>query len=68
MYGRSLYFDTSKIKKELNFEPKYSSDKAILDSYNDFLLDKNLTYGSYHQKKIANKKLARFIPFVLNFL
>lgn len=68
MYGRSLYFDISKIKKELNFEPKYSSDKAILDSYNDFLLDKNLTYGSYHQKKIANKKLARFIPFVLNFL
>jgi len=68
MYGRSLYFDISKIEKELNFKPKYSSDKAILDSYNDFLLDKKLTYGSYHQKKIANKKLAKFIPFFLKFL
>jgi len=68
MYGRSLYFDISKIKKELNFEPKYSCDKAILESYNDFLLDNDLTYGSYHQKKISNKKLAKFIPFFLRLL
>ena len=68
MYGRSLYFDISKIKKELNFEPEYSCHKAILESYNNFLLDNDLTYGSYHQKKIANKKLAKFIPFFLKLL
>lgn len=68
MYGRSLYFDISKINKELNFQPKYSSDKAILESYNDFLLGKDLINGSLHQKKVANKKLARFVPFFLKIL
>ena len=56
------------INKELNFQPKYSSDKAILESYNDFLLGKDLINGSLHQKKIANKKLARFVPFFLKIL
>jgi nucleoside-diphosphate-sugar epimerase len=68
MYGRSLYFDISKIKKELNFNPRYSSDQAILESYNNFLLDQDFNQGSLHQRKISKKRLARIIPYLLKLL
>ena len=33
MYGRSLYFDTTKITNELNWKSNFSNKKAIIDSY-----------------------------------
>ena len=41
MYGNSLYFDTSKAEKELNWKSKYSNKEAIIDSYKYFLSYKN---------------------------
>lgn len=36
MYGRSMYFDTSKAAAELGWEPRYSNEEMIVDSYEWF--------------------------------
>tara|TARA_B100000287_G_scaffold251893_1_gene236687 strand:- start:3682 stop:4731 length:1050 start_codon:yes stop_codon:yes gene_type:complete len=36
MYGRSLYFNIDKAKKELGFNPKYSTREMFRESYNWF--------------------------------
>lgn len=33
MYGRSMYFDISKAKRELGWIPKYSNDAMLIESY-----------------------------------
>ncbi len=33
MYGRSLYFDISKARRDLGWQPRYSNDEMILESY-----------------------------------
>lgn len=33
MYGRSLYFDSSKARAELGWRPRYSNDEMLFDSY-----------------------------------
>lgn len=48
MYGRSLYFDTTKIEDELGWESKFSNKEAIIDSYNHYL-------NSYGYKMNQNK-------------
>ena len=42
MYGRSLYFDISKAKNELGFNPKFSTEKCSIKVMN----------GIYQIKKI----------------
>jgi nucleoside-diphosphate-sugar epimerase len=37
MYGRSLYFDITKAKRELNWTPKYSNSEMLADSYDWYL-------------------------------
>ena len=37
VYGESVFFDISKAKKVLNWQPKYSCDQSILDSYNAYI-------------------------------
>lgn len=37
MYGRSMYFDISKSKSELNWQPKYSNLEMLTESYEWYL-------------------------------
>jgi nucleoside-diphosphate-sugar epimerase len=37
MYGRSMYFDSSKASRELGWAPRYSNEEMIADSYDWFL-------------------------------
>ena len=37
MYGRSMYFDISKAKAELGWNPKYSNNQMLLESYQWYL-------------------------------
>jgi len=37
MYGESMYFDTSKMKKELDFVPVFSNEEMICESYDWYL-------------------------------
>ena len=37
MYGRSMYFDTSKAENELSWSPKYSNAEMFIESYKWYL-------------------------------
>jgi nucleoside-diphosphate-sugar epimerase len=37
MYGRSMYFDISKAKRELGWTPQYSNDAMFIESYDWYL-------------------------------
>jgi nucleoside-diphosphate-sugar epimerase len=37
MYGRSMYFDTSKARIELGWTPKYSNEEMLIESYEWYL-------------------------------
>ena len=50
MYGRSLYFDTTKITNELNWKSNYSNKKAIIDSYCHYV---NSPVNYFEKKNIS---------------
>ncbi len=56
MYGRSFYFDISKAKKELGWNPRYSNQEMLIESYNWYLENRNsiLTApaGSHHRSVV----------------
>ncbi|MDR1910886.1 MAG: hypothetical protein LBQ52_00875 [Helicobacteraceae bacterium] len=41
MYGRSMYFDTSKIRDELGYVAKYSNDEMICESYDWYIANRD---------------------------
>jgi dTDP-D-glucose 4,6-dehydratase len=40
MYGRSLYFDISRPKAELGWQPRWSNEEMICESYDWYLQHK----------------------------
>jgi nucleoside-diphosphate-sugar epimerase len=53
MYGRSMYFDISKCKQELNWKPKYSNKEMIIQSYKWYVENREFVLrnksGSHHK-------------------
>tara|TARA_B100000780_G_scaffold278842_1_gene253968 strand:- start:1406 stop:2431 length:1026 start_codon:yes stop_codon:yes gene_type:complete len=41
VYGKSVFFDISKAKKILNWQPKFSNEQSIIASYENYLLIKD---------------------------
>ena len=37
MYGRSFYFDSSKAKNDLNWNPTYTNNEMFIESYDWYL-------------------------------
>ena len=68
MYGRSMYFDISKAKKELQWKPQYSNDSMLQQSYDWYCLNREKiladSSGSHHQSKVKQGVLS----IVKNFL
>jgi len=66
MYGRSLYFDISKAKKNLKFIPKYSTNAMFNESFRSYIGQKNKVKNinnlSHHQKKTP-QLLLKIIKF-----
>lgn len=56
MYGRSLYFDISRAKTDLGWQPRWSNDAMICDSYDWYLAHKDdvsaATTGSAHRSRV----------------
>jgi nucleoside-diphosphate-sugar epimerase len=55
MYGREIYFDLSKPKRELGWMPRYGNSEMIAESYNWFLANTGAltgNQGSFHQKRV----------------
>ena len=68
MYGRSLYFNSEKSKKELGFTPKFSTSKMFEESYDWFLKNINLINNNSElsmHKKPLDEKLLRLIKWML---
>lgn len=65
MYGRSMYFDITKSKNELGFNPKYSNDSMLVESYNWYIQNRttllnSTNHSSPHQKILKQKILSVF--------
>jgi hypothetical protein len=48
MYGRSLYFDIGKAQRELNWQPRFSTDEMFAQSYDWYLANREKSLGSSH--------------------
>jgi dTDP-D-glucose 4,6-dehydratase len=65
MYGKSLYFDITRAKRELGWQPRYSNDEMLFDSYNWYLQNREAierTHGASHHRSPVKQgvlKLAR---------
>jgi nucleoside-diphosphate-sugar epimerase len=69
MYGRSMYFDISKAKNELGWQPKYSSDEMFKQSYDWYCQNRdsiinNKNVRSHHQSKVKQGILSLFNKFL----
>ncbi len=68
MYGRSLYFDISKIEKDLGFTPKHSTTDMFRQSYDWYInnidqISKNIN-ASIHQKPVKELFLSYSIKLL----
>ncbi len=56
MYGRSLYFDITKAQTELNWQPKYSNEEMLIESYESYLANPKKLSGfsapGYHRSPV----------------
>jgi len=46
MYGRSLYFDISRAKRELGWQPRWSNEQMICESYDWYIAHKEQIAGT----------------------
>lgn len=47
MYGRSLYFDISKAQRELNWQPRFSNNEMLVQSYDWYLTNREKILKSH---------------------
>jgi nucleoside-diphosphate-sugar epimerase len=69
MYGESLYFDTSKAKRELKFSPRFTQDMTLSDAYDWYRANRNEVLsgaisGSKHQSKLRQGILS-IVPYLI---
>ncbi len=60
MYGRSMYFDISKAKRDLGWQPRYSNQEMFLESYQWYLKHRaevSTSGGSHHQSAVKQGAL-----------
>ena len=48
MYGRSLYFDISKARRELNWQPRFSTDEMFAQSYDWYLANREKILSAHN--------------------
>jgi nucleoside-diphosphate-sugar epimerase len=61
MYGRSLYFDISKARSELNWQPRFSTDEMLAQSYEWYLVNREKlarSGGSPHRSAVREGVLS----------
>jgi nucleoside-diphosphate-sugar epimerase len=63
MYGRSMYFDISRARTELGWQPRYSNNEMFVDSYRWYLANREAVLNgregmSQHRSALKQKALA----------
>jgi nucleoside-diphosphate-sugar epimerase len=61
MYGQSMWFDISAAKNRLNWQPKYSNEEMILESYRWYVenRDKLSAHGASHHRSPLRQGILR---------
>jgi nucleoside-diphosphate-sugar epimerase len=67
LYGESLWFDTTRARTELGWEPRHSNASMVIESYEWFLAHRKelgATTGSEHQSaaRLGALKLLKRLP------
>lgn len=68
MYGRSMYFDISKARSELGWQPRYSNDEMFVQSYEWYLKNKESvlsSHGASHHRSAVKQGILRLVKWFL---
>jgi nucleoside-diphosphate-sugar epimerase len=70
MYGRAMYFDVAKAKRELRWAPKHGNVEMFCDSYDWYLRHRDEVlhrHGASHHKSPVKQGVLRAVGWALRF-
>lgn len=68
MYGRSLYFDITKAKKELGWHPRFSSNEMFVQSYDWYVKNREQilrSHGASHHRSAVKQGVLSLVKHLL---
>jgi nucleoside-diphosphate-sugar epimerase len=68
MYGRSLYFEISKARTELGWQPRYSNNEMFVQSYDWYLKNREAilrSTGASHHRSAVRQGILRLVKRLL---
>jgi nucleoside-diphosphate-sugar epimerase len=68
MYGRSLYFDITKAKTDLGWQPRFSNNEMFVQSYEWYLKNRELilrSHGASHHRSAVKQGVLGLIKHLL---
>jgi nucleoside-diphosphate-sugar epimerase len=68
MYGRSMYFDISRARAELAWEPRWGNDEMVIDSFDWYVRNRErvLTeHGLSHHRSAVKQGILNFVKRVI---
>ncbi|HWF20274.1 MAG TPA: NAD-dependent epimerase/dehydratase family protein [Verrucomicrobiae bacterium] len=68
MYGRSLYFDITKAKTELGWQPRFSSNEMFVQSYEWYLTNREQilrSHGASHHRSAVKQGVLSLVKHLL---
>jgi nucleoside-diphosphate-sugar epimerase len=70
MYSKSLWFDTDHVRDALGWQPKWSNEEMLADSYDWYLANRSDTAseGRSHHRTIAKQGALRALKLATRFL
>jgi len=68
MYGRSMYFDVTKAKINLDWEPQFSNDEMFIDSYEWYIANRSEVLGqtgASHHRSAVKQGVLKMVKWCL---
>jgi nucleoside-diphosphate-sugar epimerase len=68
VYGKSLYFDVTKAKAELGWQPRYSNEEMIVQSYDWYLAHRDLVLrarGASHHRSPVKQGVLNLVKHLI---
>ena len=68
MYGRSLYFDITKAKTDLGWQPKYSNNEMFVHSYDWYVKNREMilkSHGASHHRSAVKQGILGMVKHLL---
>ena len=68
MYGKSMYFDTTRAQTELGWLPRFSNDEMLIDSYDWYVRQRERVlaeHGLSHHRSAVKQGILNLVKWVL---